>query len=120
MRSLCTPNLKKKTILFNVLDRFECPDERGYSLDKCYFKGRAHYPGEQMASDILPGCVTSCTCTQFVNSAHFMCSHISCPNLFQNHVDLSCVLQYDGLKECCSSRQICGKSFGLKNPISDH
>lgn len=94
--------------------RFECPDLRSYAEDQCYFKGRSHYVGEQMASDILPRCMTSCICGYGFNGAQFKCSHVQCPSMFGNVIDLSCVEQYDDLNSCCSSRLICGKCFRVE------
>lgn len=67
-----------------------------------------------MANDILPKCVSSCTCEQFAHHALFTREHIICPDLFHNKVDLSCVLQYDSLYDCCSARQICGNKNSSK------
>lgn len=107
-------NYYHKIIVKILCFRFECPDSSSYAVNYCYFKGRAHYVGEAMAIDILPRCMTSCTCQQFSNNAQFLCTHVNCPDLFHNTVDLSCVNQYDSLNDCCSSRQICGMSFVKK------
>lgn len=86
---------------------YECPDFTKYDKTKCYLNGKTFNVGDDIADNDLPNCRASCRCIQNDDeAANIVCADIECPENF--HRDWNCVSQYDDLKQCCRSGEICG------------
>lgn len=94
---------------------YECPDFSKYDKNRCYINGKSFKVGEEIPEDDTPHCRAACRCDKRDEpTAHIECANIECPELFQQNRNWNCVDQYDDLKKCCRSSEICGKYYDLQ------
>lgn len=92
----------------NCFFRFDCPDFRSLDENVCHWKGKTYKQGTVVDDNTLPSCVAQCHCSKYADrSAELQCANIECPHHFSPQAQ-SCVSQYNNLKACCPTSQVCG------------
>lgn len=89
--------------------RFECPEFRTFSSNKCYLKGKTFDIGDNIADEVAPMCRAACRCNEGNGVARIECADIECPEDFDDDHDEFSVSLYADLKQCCSSNMISGR-----------
>lgn len=93
----------------NYYYSFECPDFTTYDTNKCHLSGKTFKVGDEIEGDFVPSCRAGCRCIKNDANAHIECANVECPELFGRR-NWDCLSQYDNLKQCCRSSEICGRS----------
>lgn len=72
--------------------------------------GKTFNVGDDIEGDIVPSCRAACKCAKFGTAAQIECANVECPEHFGRR-NWDCISQYDNLKQCCRSSEICGKTY---------
>lgn len=96
----------------NLLYSFECPDFTTYDTNKCHLSGKTFNVGDDVEGDIIPHCRAACKCLKFGAATHIVCADVECFNTYVP--ERGCINQYNDVKQCCRTSEICGNSSLFK------